>query len=604
MRTVVRDLVLLLAMCLVLYCTGLDAHGVTNWQEAQRVVVSREMQERAAAGERGAWTVPRHHGLAYVAKPPMIYWVTVGLAEVRGGRVELFDLRLAVALAGTLGVLGTYLVARGVLRPVSVKWGEPPDERHIVGARWAAVFLATGVLYFRSARIGELDIIMVPFVVGAIGCIWIAWRRFLERRGGDAEMTIAGSLGLRAHWPAVGGAAVCAVLATLTKGPPSLMVIAFAGYGGFLMWECLKEDRALARPEWRMGALVGGAFAVLAAWHVRGVPDVAGVVITGLIGAALGAGIVRLSSRGSLRSIWLALAHTHPVLVLGAALLAFWWWGQELSRHIGSEQVILLAKEQAENDINLFQPASPMRNLEGLAYGCGVGSVVMLLAAGWWVRYRPRARASAAGMLMPVAWVLLSYAALSLVGKGVVRYLTPVWPGVAVIAGAWLTRRRAPGERGEARPRSRALLGAVCALLGAGQAWWYAQGREIFEHERSPRALMGELARTEDQGRFASFEFYTPALDYYAGAYVQPIVNAQMGVSIAGGPAWTIEDLAKDVRAHGAMLVLCRGRSLDPSLPPPEERMRAAGLRVEPLETRAVFEIDNGRAAVRVFRVR
>jgi hypothetical protein len=114
---------------------------------------------------------------------------------------------------------------------------------------------------------------------------------------------------------------------------------------------------------------------------------------------------------------------------------------------------------------------------------------------------------------------------------------------------------------------------------------------------------MRELAHREDHGRFASFEFYTPALDYYAGTYVQPLINSQMGVSIAGGPAWTMEELAKDVREHGAMVVLRRDESLDSSLPSPAERMRAAGLNVEPIETRNEFKIEHGRTVVRAVRV-
>jgi hypothetical protein len=532
----------------------------------------------------------------------MIYWATVGLAAARGGRVELFDLRLAAALAGTLGVLATYVLARGLLRPVRVPGQSGGGSGHIVGARWAAVFLATGVLYFRSARIGELDILLAPSVVGAIGCIWMAWRRALEREETERPRDWIEVLGLRGHWPAVLGAAGCASVAALTKGPPALMVIALGGYGGIVLWICLRVGPVSAGRA-RLGALAGGVlFALVAAMSVKGAFDAVGVVLIGLMGGALGYGVVGAVNRRAFKGMWYGLANTHPVMVLGVPVLAFWWWWSGVTARIGPELAYVLAKEQADNDLNLFQASSPLRNLEALAYGCGLGSILMLVGCAWWVRYRPAVRVGAAGIVMAAAWVGLSFAALSLFGKGVPRYLTPVWPGVAILAGAWVVRKRDPAE-GPAGGRGGLALALSCAALGLGQAWWYGLGREVFEHERSPRALMQTLTRVEERGRFASFEFYTPALDYYAGSYVQPIVNAQMGVAVAGGPAWSLEELASEVRRGGPMVVLCRDRSLDPALASPVERMREAGLRVEPLELGAVFRIDNARTVVRAVRV-
>jgi 4-amino-4-deoxy-L-arabinose transferase-like glycosyltransferase len=608
MRTVVRDLVLLGVMCLVLYCTGVDTHGVTNWQEAQRVVVAREMQAGWRAGEDGALLVPRHNGMAYLAKPPVIYWATLAIAWCRGGTVELYDLRLAVGLGGLIGVLGTYLVARSVLCPIGRRARD--EGTHAVAARWASVFLATGVLYFRSARIGELDILLVPGVVGAVGCIWQAWRAHLERvqRGAGADW-----FGMGARWGWVVLAAVCASVAVMTKGPPALMVIALAGYGA-VAWRAAALGDQVRGERW---GLVAGAlaFGAVAAARMTGAGDALGVLMLAAMGALVGGGVVRLARRDALREAWLGLAATHPVVVLGAPVLAFWWWGREVSSRIGMELAVALAKEQAENDLNIFMAASPVKNLEALAYGCGVGSVLMLVGAAWWVRYRPGVRRSrAAGIVVPVAWVVLSFCALSMFGKGVARYLTPVWPGVAILAGAWLVRAREAGEDARRITAWRAgpvVLGAICVVLGVAQAWWYGWGREVFEAERTPRAMVETLQERlgveegaiGEGGRYASFEFYTPALDYYAGAYVQPVVTAQMGDSIAGSRAWTVEELAADVRSHGARYVFVRAWSLDRSLGTPVERLRGAGLRVAEVQGISAFVIDHGRAGVSVVRV-
>jgi hypothetical protein len=397
---------------------------------------------------------------------------------------------------------------------------------------------------------------------------------------------------------------VFAAAATLTKGPPALMVIALAGYGAIVLGAIVRSEPVAGRLAHLVATVTGLAFAGLALAGVRGSADALGVMIDAVIGACVGYGLARLARREVMRTAWLGLAHTHPVVVLGVSAVAFWWWGSEVSARIGPELAVQLAREQADNDLNLFVPASPLKNLEALVYGCGVGSIVMLVAVWWWVKYRPAPGAGGVGIMVPVAWVVLSFCALSIFGKGVARYLTPVWPGVAMLAAAWLVRPRVGAERAAGGARGRAALGAACAVLGLGQTWWYAHGREVFEHERSPSAMMRQLtALPNGPARFGSFEFYTPALDYYAGSYVQPIVNAQMGVAVAGGPAWTLEALVRDVRDNGPMIVLCRDRSLDASLASPVERLRAAGLRVEPVEVAGVFRIDNGRTPVRAVRV-
>lgn len=608
MNGVIRDVALLIMACLVHYCTGLDTHGVTNWQEAQRVVVAREMQSRLAT-DPDAWLVPRHHGQAYIAKPPVVYWATIGVARVRGATVELWDLRLVVALAGMLGVVATYLVARLLLSSWEVGRLAREPGPHVAGARWAAVLLMTGILYFRSSRIGELDIVMVPSVVGAIGCIALAWRRARRMR---AEGTLRSLLGVRAHWGAVIGAAVLASVAALTKGPPSLMVVALGGYGAIVLMAA-SDDSGISprRSMWGgvLGALFGLAFAAAGAAHMKGVGDLLGVALFGVMGAMAGVTLARLSEARRLGRLVRDLAHTHPVIVLGLPVLVFWIWWRAVEGRIGPELAITLAKAEADNDLNLFVPGSPVRNLEGVIYGCGAGSVIMLVGAAWWVRYRPRA---VAGVMVAAAWVVLSVCMLSIFGKGVVRYLTPVWPGMAIAAGAWLVRRPEAGEgarRGASDVRGWALLGGVVAVLGLTQAVWYGVGREILQHDRSPRAFMEEVLAQPGveegvrAGRLAAFEFYTPALDYYAGTYAQPVGNVQMGTAVAGGPSWTIEELATRVRAEGKYIVLARGRSLDPEEGTPEERLRHAGLEVDRIDLESRFEIDNGRTGVHALRV-
>jgi hypothetical protein len=81
----------------------------------------------------------------------------------------------------------------------------------------------------------------------------------------------------------------------------------------------------------------------------------------------------------------------------------------------------------------MLVPDSPVSNLEAMAYGRGFGS---LAAAG----RHSACYASDGTRLTPewaivMAWIVGGLIAFSFLGKGVARYLTPVWPGVAVLGG-------------------------------------------------------------------------------------------------------------------------------------------------------------------------
>ena len=86
LRAMLLALLLLALLAAVVYLPGLDTHGVTNWQEGQRLIVARDMQSRMHSGEGlAALLTPTVHGAPYLAKPPLLYWLTIGVAEARRG---------------------------------------------------------------------------------------------------------------------------------------------------------------------------------------------------------------------------------------------------------------------------------------------------------------------------------------------------------------------------------------------------------------------------------------------------------------------------------------------------------------------------------------
>lgn len=546
-------------LCLAAYLAGLTTHGLTNWQEAIRCLVAAQMQQRLAdAPDGGAWRVlmvPTLHGDVYLAKPPMVYWCQLALAWVGRplgfGTISEAHLRITTGLSGVLGVLLTYALARRLLRDWPLPFRRdgldvPDDQARNTwadgAAFWAALFLAGGVLFVRSSRIGELDILLVPFTLATVLGVCSSWRHALTTG--------------RTHvgWIALAALAGCG--AALTKGPPAILALAIACYGGVLAWAVYSPDARPSRP----------------------------------------------------RSLWWTLGKTHPVAVLGLPALTFVAWGWLVKKTAGAGTVAAEFAEEKADNLNLLVAEAPLNNLEAMAYGVGIGSAAAIVALVWLVKDRRSLRGWwAPGWFVVAAWSLGMFVAFSVLGKGVPRYLTPMWPALAILGGMWFSA--AVRDLAWARHASRGVLIAGAALVLA-QGWWYGFGRERTYPHRSPRAFVEELrnpALGVDFSRLHAFEFWTPALDFYAG---QKIEGIQLGDgSTRPGlrylDATTLSDLKADLLANGPATLLVRASQVpgmdDRSA---EELLNAAGIGFDVLLTRASFVIDNNRVKVVALRVR
>lgn len=581
-RCIWRDLALLTLLCAIVYGVGLTARGLSNWQESQRAAVAREMQAR------GEWLVPTLDGEAYLAKPPMMYWCQLALAEIAGRRTGEAELRLTVAVAGWLGVVALYLVARGLLRGDAERSG-PHWHEH--AAWWAALFLATGPLYVRSARTGELDALLVPFTVLAVGMIARAWRSHAERR--------------RTDFLAVGLAVLAAVGAALTKGPPPLATIALAGYGAIALHAASVGGRP--RTPVLLAAAAAGQAVAFAVALVRAEPmdagQWAGVVLHGAgIGFVL-ALVAALARPAAARECFVAFSRTHPVGVVGVPLLVVWGWLWLVGQRIGADVVVAAVDAEVEDNLRLLVAKAPLRNLGAASYGIALGSFAAIAGAVWLAVERPRVGRA---WLVPLAWAGLPIIALSLAGKGVGRYLTPVWPGIALLGAIWF----ASLLRDAKRPR--AIAGgayAAAAALAAAQAWWYVAGPEVTGLGTSPREFVRELARPEsgvDLTRLGMLEFDNPAVDFYADAPVESFLDEwRENMPPRVGPR-TLEDLRAQLAAEGGWYTLLirdtqpEGQDPRPAL----ERLAARGFEVREAPTESGFLIDHKASRVRAVRVR
>ena len=559
-RSTLRDLFLLTVLCGLTYGVGLTAHGLSNWHEAERALVAREMQAR------GDWIVPTINWQPYLAKPPMIYWCQLAIASVRGAQTNEFDLRLTVALVGWLGVLITYVVARRMIG-VTAAW-------------WSCLFLATGIRYVHSARIGEIDILLVPFTVAAVGALYLAWRTHIEQGRTNIGAIIVASL------------ATCGVM--LAKGPPGLLVIAVAGYGGMALAEAWRGQGR--RSVWVVATVAGLSVVVLAiflnrAWKPN---SIIGLVFLAAMLPPVAATVIRLAEPERALALLRAYARAQIVIVLGLPLIVFYAWGRLVQSRIGVQATMMAIKRETADNLRILVADSPFGSVLAASYGTGLGSIACILAIVSLAHHRKITPA----LWMLIAWVGGGIVAFSVLGKTMPRYLTPVWPGVAMLGGWWFASMLSVARY----PRRLAVTATILVLLLAiGQLWWYGFGGERFYDEPSPRSFVQEILALPDvdRSRLATFEFNTPTLDYYVGEQVKSFD--------AGGPG-RFADLKRELSTSDRSLILLvrerqpQSQKLDPR--PAIDRLRNAGLEVNPIPLHSRFTIDKWNIPVMAVRVR
>lgn len=548
---------LLAAFCLLVFAWGLNAQGLSNWQESQRALVAREMFRN------NEWVVPTANGEPYIAKPPLMYWCEMAIAHARSalGFVPFSDeseVRLTVALAGLAGVLATFFVTRRMLGS---------DEGRSVSREWiagsAALGLASGVLYVRASRTGAIDILLAPFTVITVGAIFACWTHGGLRRAGAI---------------AIGTAAMAG--AVLAKGPPALLAPLLALLGGPALWLISRADG----PAPRRGAVWAGAAVgalALAGLSVPGVQrplDWLGVLCFLLFGGALGAVVAALASSGQVGAWTGLVARAHPWFVFGVPLALLWVWGRLVAGAIGADALAALAQAELDDNLRLLEPGSPVSNLGFFAYGVLPMSIATI-AALWWV-LADRPRLSLAGWAV-VAWVTLGLVAFSALGKGVARYLTPVWPACAMLGALWLGLLAARLGSG-----FRIAVPTALVIAGLGQAAWYGGLRPRYEGLRSPREMVAEVLAREPSAEWHAVGLACPALDFYADRRVEQWAapGSRRGRDLA-------EFDAHADAASGRFVLLVPRRTSDGRKDGVDavSFLRQSGLRVEPLPVRARF---------------
>ncbi len=215
---------LFIVLSIVIFLPSLLYRDIISGHEAREGVRLREMLET------GQWFFS-----AILRKPPLYYWMSGAIAELRGGTLDAISLRLPSALLAGGGVvvvvwLGRYAATR-------------------VGALWGGVILLTSLLYVQQGHSSRTDMALCFFVTASLLLFYLAYTRYWRhgKKGGWLPYLFACSL----------------ALALLSKGPVGV-ILALLPMAGFLVW---RRDFSGAWPLLRPGPLL--TFAVLGgSWYL------------------------------------------------------------------------------------------------------------------------------------------------------------------------------------------------------------------------------------------------------------------------------------------------------------------------------------------------
>lgn len=220
----VVSLIILCGLCFFLFFFRLADTGIMYPSfEPRRMLLAKDMVRN------GHWLVPDLLGKPYIMKPPLLPWL-ISAGYLLFGSADLWAARFFPALAGLLTVLVTFFFAKRLF-----------NQR--VGF-FAALILATNLLYIRRARMAEEDIILTLFVTLALLTFFLAYYYQAGKRYYIFFYLFV-------------------ALGCLTKGPPGLSFPVLTIIP-FLLFR--RDLRAIRKMELFPWALIVGALVV--AWYI------------------------------------------------------------------------------------------------------------------------------------------------------------------------------------------------------------------------------------------------------------------------------------------------------------------------------------------------
>ncbi|MDR2219036.1 MAG: glycosyltransferase family 39 protein [Methylobacillus sp.] len=212
---------LTLLLGIVCFFWGLGAIPLLSYNEARRAIPTQVM---FASGD---WLLPQLNGELYIAKPPLLYWLTTTTSHLFG-QVNEWSVRLPSALAALATVFAAYRYALRRIGP------------------WAALFTAQVMIanatFALFARRAEIEMLLTALCFGAL----LAALHYIQEHAGRRWLLLSYFL--------LG-------LAVLAKGPLALLFVTLPLIAYALIQRETRAWQALRDPAgWAILLLVGGSW--------------------------------------------------------------------------------------------------------------------------------------------------------------------------------------------------------------------------------------------------------------------------------------------------------------------------------------------------------
>lgn len=403
---------------------------------------------------RGDWVVPTFNGELRTDKPILLYWCMLPLYHLLG--VTEFSARLTSAMCGMGTVLLTYHLGRRLFRPE-------------VGL-WAGVLLGTSLMFDVASRAATPDALLIFFSTLAL---WF----FVEGSAtadADAAVDHEGRpriRGLPTQWSTYFRMYGAMAMAVLAKGPVGL-VLPTAVIGLYLL--ILNPAPKLWRRESNPTPSVNSASWLRTVWKVC---------------LSIGCGL--LDTLWPPRVLHFALAMRPQVALVMAAVIALPWYvivgletdwawpaGFLLKHNVGRYMAPMEGHD-----------GPPFYHLLSLAVGFFPGSIFLVpMGIHVWRRLKD-SQADRRGYLLAICWLGVYLAVFSLAGTKLPSYVTPTYPALALLTGAfmayWIT------QPSEVNRRWVFAALAVYGTVGLGIVAGLTVMMQRFMPSEQPIALLG-----------------------------------------------------------------------------------------------------------------
>ncbi|MBI3411606.1 MAG: glycosyltransferase family 39 protein [Planctomycetes bacterium] len=217
------SLPLLVLVCGALFFYRLGDRDLHSSHEA------RAAQNAQMILEEGNWGLPRLFDRHIeLQKPPLYYWLIALIAQILGGQVDVWAVRLPAALSALGCVWFLYFLGWKRGRPVA--------------GLLAALFLATSLHFTWLARVGRTDMPLTLSVALAVGCFFLGQR--------NAEKS-------RASWGWFLAGYLAIAVGIMFKGPiAAIFALGIVGVNGVAESFRAREKKA-AVASWRRSLLWG-----------------------------------------------------------------------------------------------------------------------------------------------------------------------------------------------------------------------------------------------------------------------------------------------------------------------------------------------------------